>query len=91
MKVYIQKFHFPGGSEGTGSAEQTGHERADQKTPGLALDSDQRKDVAEQADLKSEEVGDVQETGMLSGRDDLAGGSGDQMERTSDNESTDRV
>ncbi len=76
--------------EGSGSAENKGETRESQKAANLRLTDEQRDDIARETGLKPDDIADVQQTGALSGRDDLAGGSGDRMEETSDNEPTER-
>ena len=78
------------GEGGTGSAENIGDERESQKAPLTTLNEGQKKEIADQAGLKPEDIADVQQTGALSGRDDASGGSGDDMTSTSSNEGTDR-
>ena len=75
---------------GSGSSENVGENRNAQKNEKATVGSDERKDIAEQTGLKPEDIGDIQQTGNLSGRDDAAGGSGDRMEETSDNDATDK-
>ena len=78
------------GGPGSGSAENKGDSREDQKMPLTHLDEQQKQQIAEEAGLKPEDIQSVQETGALSGRDDASGGSGDRMEETSSNEGTER-
>lgn len=78
------------GQQGSGSAENTGSNREAQKSVKTIVSDDERKDIAEQTGLQPEDIADVQQTGALSGRDDAAGGSGDDMTTVSSNEPTDK-
>jgi hypothetical protein len=76
--------------QGSGSAENRGDSRESQKAQYTQTDKDERKDLAEQAGLGRKRMSDLDELGALSGRDDYAGGSGDDMSNQSTNEETDR-
>lgn len=78
------------GEGGSGSAENMGGTREDQKAQHTHLDSEQKADIAKQAQLKPEDIVTVEETGATSGRDDAGGGSGDNIENTSSNDGTDK-
>ena len=76
--------------EGTGSAENTGRERTEQMNELTELSLEERMNVADQIGVPPEQVADVSDTGMLSGRDNVSGGSGDRMEEQSTGNETDR-
>lgn len=75
---------------GTGSAEQTGSNRDDQKNPLTNLSSGEKQDIASQIGVQDNSITSIDEMGDLSGRDDASGGSGDRMEGEHTNERTDR-
>jgi hypothetical protein len=54
------------------------------------LSLEERMNVADQIGVPPEQVADVSDTGMLSGRDNVSGGSGDRMEEQSTGNETDR-
>ena len=76
------------GEGGTGSAENQGRDREDQRAKNTTVSEDEKQNIADQTGLKPEDITDVQETGGLSGRGDAAGGSGDDMTTTSTNDKT---
>jgi hypothetical protein len=76
--------------QGSGSAENTGRSREEQKNRTSVLTQEERNDIANQVQLQPEDIADLQQTGALSGRDDAAGSSGDRMEATNSNEPTER-
>ncbi len=78
------------GEGGSGSAENKGQSREDQKAQNTVVGEQERSDIAEQAGLKPGEVADLQDLGGPSGRDDASGGSGDDMNNTSSNQGTER-
>lgn len=75
---------------GTGSAENTGRSREEQLNPNTNLTQQQREDVSDQPGLGRDRLGDLRETGQLSGRDDLAGGDNDGMMDQRSGEETER-
>jgi hypothetical protein len=75
---------------GTGSAEQTGRGRQEQKTPTTDRTGQEKADVASQIGENKNDVRTIEDLGGKSGRDDAAGGSGNQMENESSNESTEK-
>jgi hypothetical protein len=76
--------------QGSGSAENIGESRDAQKARNTVVGIDERKDIADQTGLKPEDIIDLQDTGALSGRDDAAGGSGDEMTGTSSGDATEK-
>ena len=89
MNLYLTKQYNPK-PEGSGSAENKNEGREFQKAAKTEVRTEERADIAAQTGLQSSDIADLRETGALSGRDDLSGGSGDGMENTSDNEPTER-
>ena len=82
---YLQK-----GQQGSGSAEARGESREAQKTD-VDLTDDQKQDIAEQTDLKPEDIISIRDTGAVSGRDDLSGTSGDDMSGASTDQPTEKM
>ncbi len=76
--------------QGSGSAENKGGSRQDQKHPLTNPGSKERQDIAGDINENSNRIGNLRNTGQLSGRDDYAGGSGDDMSAENTNEPTDR-
>ncbi len=76
-------------TQGTGSAEQTGRNREEQQAK-TDLSKEERKNVAQDADIGRKRIATQKDLGADSGRDDYAGGSGDNMSSQSTNERTDR-
>ncbi|RYZ61243.1 MAG: hypothetical protein EOO14_05495 [Chitinophagaceae bacterium] len=83
------KEHFQEAQSGTGSAEQTGRDRAAQQQ-NQQPNEGQMQDIANQIGESRDAVSSIRETGGFSGRDDASGGSGDRMENESTNDNTDR-
>lgn len=75
---------------GTGSAEQTGRDRDEQRLSTSDMSSSDKNDIASQIGESSDSITTINELGQMSGRDDAAGGSGDRMEGENTNEGTDR-
>lgn len=78
------------GQGGSGSAENIGQPREAQKAKLTHLDENQKEEIAEQTGLRPQDIMALDETGGTSGRDDLAGGSGDDMESTDSDAQTDK-
>jgi len=76
--------------EGTGSAEDTGRRRGDQKNRSAALNADEKQQLAKDSGLDAKNVADVNDLGTMSGRDDYAGNYNDGMSGESTGEPTDR-
>ena len=81
---------FKQAQQGTGSSEQTGRERTEQLHKITHVDENQRQDIADQIGEDSSRVAGLDELGAFSGRDDLSGGSGDDMESQSSGQPTDK-
>lgn len=77
--------------QGSGSAENRGGNRNDQKNPLTDIVHEERKWIAGEAGIEEQRVSDIRETGGLSGRDDSSGGSGDDMSRENTNDPTERI
>ena len=85
-----QKNQSFGSQEGSGSSENQGRDREEQRHNLTDMDKQGKKDIAHEAGLGRKRMADIEDLGGLSGRDDYAGGSGDDMSNTSTNEATDR-
>jgi hypothetical protein len=77
-------------NQGTGSAENKGEDRQQQKNPTTNPTNSQKDDTAMQAGLGRDRMADIYEVGGMSGRDDYAGGDSDGMTEGSSNDRTDR-
>ena len=77
-------------SQTSGSAEQTGRSREEQKNRNFNLDEDTKDKIAQDTGIDKKDIADLQSLGAGSGRDDYAGGSGDGMSNVSTGEATDR-
>ncbi|HEY0039904.1 MAG TPA: hypothetical protein VGB71_04525 [Flavisolibacter sp.] len=75
---------------GTGSAENLDRDRKEQFNELSELSLEERMAVADQIGVPVDSVIDIASTGAMSGRDDAAGGSNDQMEEQSTGQETDR-
>jgi hypothetical protein len=75
---------------GTGSAEQTGRDRQEQKMPATDMSGKEKGDVASQIGEADKDIRTISDLGGMSGRDDAAGGTGDRQEAESTNEQTDK-
>lgn len=85
------KEHFQESRQGSGSAENQGGSREEQQNQTRHLDPSQRKDVARSGDIGMHDLADLSDLGALSGRDDNAGGPGnDIMGDQSTGQETDR-
>ena len=75
--------------QGSGSAENKGEARQAQHSV-THVDHEERRDIRKDIQPGNNRIGDISETGQLSGRDDYAGGSGDDMSEQSTGEPTER-
>ncbi len=89
-KENMNKEQLQSSQQGTGSAENTGRNRNEQQQPNTKLSSQERQDIGNQLGNDNNRVADLDDLGMLSGRDDAAGGSGDRMENESTGKETER-
>lgn len=71
------------GRQGTGSAEQTGREREAQQ-------QNSQQNISEEMGNDKDRLSSIEELGGFSGRDDYAGGSGDDMSSENTGDATDR-
>ena len=78
---------FQKAQHGSGSSESQGESRDAQKAK-VEVSEEEKKDIADQTGLQPGDITDIKDLGGLSGRDDLSGGSGDDMTSTSSNEPT---
>ena len=76
--------------QGTGSGENKGDDRNSQKNNMTHLNEKDKQNIAAQINEDQSRVADLNEWGVLSGRDDYAGAPGDDMSDESTNEATDR-
>ncbi|HYH15464.1 MAG TPA: hypothetical protein VD794_09595 [Flavisolibacter sp.] len=84
------KAPFQTSQEGTGSAENRGQDRTQQQAKNTKLSQEERQDIGNQLGADKNRVADLDDLGMLSGRDDSSGGTGDRMEDQSTGQGTDR-
>lgn len=75
---------------GTGSSENRGQERNEQQNRSKDLSQGEKQDIASQIGESPDKIASQRDMGILSGRDDSSGGSGDRMEGTNTGEGTDR-
>ncbi len=77
-------------TQGSGSAENVGQSREEQKNRNFDLSENEKQDIANQIDVDKEAIADPEDLGAGSGRDDYAGGFGDGMSTQSTDQPTDR-
>ena len=75
---------------GSGSAENKGQDRSDQKNKSTSISGEDRQKIAGEMGKGPNPIADIEELGGMSGRDDSSGGSGDRMEDQSTDEKTER-
>jgi hypothetical protein len=75
---------------GTGSAENKGQDRKEQVNRSKDMSQADKQDIANQIGEDPGHIASQRDMGILSGRDDSSGGSGDRMEGTNTGERTDR-
>lgn len=90
MVMENKKETFHQTQQGSGSAENIGQDRSSQVNQTANLSEPEKEDIAAQIGEDPGSIADLKEMGALSGRDDLAGGSGDRMEEESTGSQTDR-
>jgi len=81
--------NYPQQQEGSGSAENSGHDRVEQFNELSELSLEERMNVADQIGVPVYNVADAAALGTASGGDDEAGNSGDRMEEESTGDETD--
>jgi len=86
----MKKEDIQNAQQGTGSAENKGESREQQKNQTANVSTNQQNDFARQAGLGRDRMTDIEELGDLSGRDDYAGGNNDGMTDQNTNSNTDR-
>jgi hypothetical protein len=84
------KVSFQESQEGSGSAENKGLDRDQQRAKNTKLDQQEQQNIGNQLGSDKNRVADLDDQGLLSGRDDYSGGSGDRMEDESTGEPTSR-
>ncbi|OLY92949.1 hypothetical protein SAMN05444008_10445 [Cnuella takakiae] len=75
--------------EGSGSAENQGRSRIEQRQPMRDVTEEQKRDIEQEIGTGSGSVAGIGELGGNSGRDDASGGSGDGMENQHTRQATD--
>lgn len=75
---------------GSGSAENKGQSRQEQRNRTQDLSRQDQQHIADEIGEDPSQVRSVRDTGALSGRDDSSGGSGDRMEGENTGKGTDR-
>lgn len=83
MEIRGQKHPYVQQPQASGSSENRGSGREEQRNPNIHLDRGQKHDIARDLWVKPDDVIDISDTGARSGRDDNSGGSGDRMEEES--------
>jgi hypothetical protein len=73
------------GTDGTGSAEQTGRDRSEQQ-----MNPPGKQEIGNAIGEDSSRIASLDELGANSGREDASGGSGDRMEGEDSGSETDR-
>ncbi len=86
-----QETRQPQTTGGSGSAEQIGKNRDEQKNRDFSLSDDQKADIANDINIPKDQIADLKDLGAASGRDDYAGGSNDGMSDVSTDEPTDHL
>ena len=76
--------------QGTGSLENTGRDREEQKQPLRNLSNQQKITIGEDIDEGNHTIADLGELGMAGGLGDYSSDSGDSMKNESFNELTER-
>jgi hypothetical protein len=75
---------------GTGSAENRGQGRSEQKNRSKDMSQSDKQDLASEIGEEPGRIASQRDMGVLSGRDDSSGGSGDWMEGENTGKDTDR-
>ncbi|MBO9684093.1 MAG: hypothetical protein J7502_15745 [Flavisolibacter sp.] len=73
----MKKEDLQNSQQGTGSAENRGINRDEQKNQTTNISGSQQKDISRQAGLGRDRMTDIEGLGGMSGREDLAGGDED--------------
>ncbi|HEY1114469.1 MAG TPA: hypothetical protein VGE66_12945 [Chitinophagaceae bacterium] len=81
---------MPKSQPGTGSAENREGEHSEQQNRAKDLSQGEKQDIARQIGEKPGKIASQRDTGLLNGRDDSSGGSGDRREGENTGEETDR-
>jgi hypothetical protein len=76
---FMKKEDLQNNQQGTGSAENKGENRSQQKNPTTHLSNYQRSEISRQAGLGRDRITDIEETGGMSGRDDYAASDSDDL------------
>jgi len=86
----MKKEDIQNSQQGTGSPENKGESRDQQKNQTTNVSNYQQNDFAHQAGLGRDRMTDIEDMGYLSGRDDYAGGDNDDMGNQNTNQPTGR-
>jgi hypothetical protein len=73
----MKKEDLQNSQQGTGSAENRGNSRNEQKNSTLSVSNDQQHEISRQAGLGRDRMTDIEDLGVSSGREDYAGGDED--------------
>jgi hypothetical protein len=76
--------------QGSGSAENKGQSRSEQKNRSTNISQEERQRIAGEMGKGPNRLADIEDLGGMSGRDDSSGGSGDRMEDQSTDQGTER-
>ena len=90
MQQDQNKENLQKGQQGSGSAENTGRSREDQKNQSINLSETERQDIASQTGISTKDIGQLKDLGAYSGREDYSGGDRDGMRDENSDERTDR-
>lgn len=81
---------FQSAQQGSGSAENTGRDRSEQKSRGMNVSGGEKQNVAQGTGVGKKDIADLSDLGAASGRDDYAGGYAEGMGDESTDEKTER-
>jgi len=73
----MKKDDLQNSQQGTGSAENRGGNRDEQKNSTISVSNDQQNEISRQAGLGRDRMTDIEDLGGASGRDDYADGDED--------------
>lgn len=84
QNLIMKKEDLQNAQQGSGSAENRGDDRNTQKNTMAGAGKEQQEDLARQAGLGRDRMTSIEETGAMSGRDDDAGGDGEESNEETD-------
>jgi hypothetical protein len=85
-----QNSYKPSSQQGSGSAENTGRSRREQKNRNIDLSGAEKQNIARDAGINKKDLRDISDLGGRSGRDDYAGGDNEGISNESTDEATER-